>query len=118
MGFPPHPKEPEFPVSGASSSAISGPDQIIPTWRSKPRTGRSYLRGLWLGQRPELEHLVAATGKRGIDVRADLHPWASLAEMERGRASIHDLLHECWYLNIDLEQRDHVTALDPYLDLI
>jgi len=45
-------------------------------------------------------------------------PWASLAEIKRGRVPLKEMLREGRYLNVDLEQRDHVTAFDPDLDLI
>jgi hypothetical protein len=43
---------------------------------------------------------------------------ASLADVEHGRAPSQEVLRQRRYLDVDLEQRDHVTALDPDLDLI
>src|SRR5262245_41245927 len=45
-------------------------------------------------------------------------PQAGLAEIERGRAPLQEVLRNGRDLDVDLEQRDRFTALDPHLDLI
>jgi hypothetical protein len=41
-----------------------------------------------------------------------------LAEVERGRAPLQEVLRQRRYLDVDLEERNHVAPLDPDLDLI
>jgi hypothetical protein len=38
--------------------------------------------------------------------------------MNRHPAHLLGVFNSGWYLNIDLEQRDHVTAFDPHPDLV
>jgi hypothetical protein len=45
-------------------------------------------------------------------------PQASVADVESGRAPLQEVLRQRRYLDVDLEQRDDVAALDPDLDLI
>ena len=65
---------------------------------------------------PEIVEAVQALPVRALILEKS--PLASSAKMNRGRAHFPGVFYGGWYLNIDLEQRDHVTAFDPYPDLV